>query len=104
MKGFARIVDGRLSFENTYGVLALAKLMDNDVLVYESKIPIQSIGIKDLKDPVAIQIMINNRFTILQKTIKSRPDPRGSMYGRYSPTVKSPYKTKIDAWILGTLN
>ncbi|GEM66423.1 hypothetical protein SMI01S_00290 [Sphingobacterium mizutaii NBRC 14946 = DSM 11724] len=104
VKGFARIVDGRLSFDNTYGVLALAKLMDNDVLVYESKIPIQAIGIKDLKGPIAIQIMINNRFTILQKTIKSRPDPRGSMYGRYSPTVKSPYKTKIDAWVLGRLN
>ncbi|GGE34508.1 hypothetical protein [Sphingobacterium cellulitidis] len=104
VKGFARIVDGRLSFENTYGVHAVAKLMDNDVLVYESKIPIQAIGIKDLKNPIAIQIMINNRFSILQKTIKSRPDPRGSMYGQYTPTVKSPYKFKLDAWILGTLN
>ncbi|WP_156305308.1 DOMON domain-containing protein [Sphingobacterium endophyticum] len=104
VRGFAHIVDGRLSFENTYGVKAVAKLAENDVLIYESKIPIQAIGIKKINDPVAIQIMINNRFSQLQKTIKSRPDPRGSMYGRYTPTVKSPYKTKLDVWILGTLN
>jgi len=104
VKGFARIVDGLLSYDNTYGVQAVAKLLDNDVLAYESKIPIQAIGIKDLNKPVAIQIMINNRFSILQKTIKSRPDPRGSYYGRYTPTVKSPYKMKTDVWIFGTLN
>ena len=104
VRGFAHIVDGRLSFENTYGVKAVAKLADNDVLIYESKIPIQAIGIKKINDPVAIQIMINNRFSQMQKTMKSRPDPRGSMYGRYTPTIKSPYKTKLDVWILGTLN
>lgn len=104
VRGFAHIVDGRLSFENTYGVKAVAKLADNDVLIYESKIPIQAIGIKKINDPVAIQIMINNRFSQMQKTMKSRPDPRGSMYGRYTPTIKSPYKSKLDVWILGTLN
>jgi len=104
VKGFARIVDGRLSFDNTYGVHAVAKLLDNDVLVYESKIPIQAIGIKNVKDPVAIQFMINNRFSILQNAIKNRPDPRGAMYGRYTPTVKSPYKAKTSVWFVGTLN
>ena len=101
--GFARIVDGRLSFDNTYGVNAVAKLMDDDMMVYESKIPIGAIGMKDPKNPVAIQIMINNRFSMLQKTIKSRPDPRMRGYGSYTPTVKNPYK-KTDVWIIGVLD
>jgi len=104
VRGFARIVDGLLSFDNTYGVQAIAKLLDNDVLVYESKIPIQAIGIKNLSQPVAIQIMINNRFSILKKTIKDRTNSRASVYGRYTPTEKSPYKIKTDVWIFGQLN
>lgn len=105
VKGFARIVDGRLSFENTYRVHAAATLTDDDLLVYESKIPIQALGLSHPEKPVAIQCMINNRFTLLQKTLKQRTNARGGgIYGGRQPTVKSPYRMRTDIWLLTRLN
>lgn len=104
VQGFVRIVDGRLSFDNTYGVHAAARLTDDDRLVYESKIPIEALGLSDRQSEIAIQCVINNRFSILQKTLKNRSNPRGGIYGRRPPSVKSPYRMKTDVWIVSRLN
>jgi len=107
VKGFDQIVDGLLSFENTYEVHAVAKLLPNDRLVYEAKIPLESVAIKDIQKDIAIQIMINNRFAQLQKLMKNRPNTRQSVYGRTynsSPSLKNPYKVKTDIWWVGKLN
>ncbi|WP_144038052.1 hypothetical protein [Sphingobacterium sp. 1.A.4] len=107
VKGFSRIVDGRLSFDNTYGVQAVAKLEGNEILSYESKIPISALGLKDPKQTLGIQVMINNRFAQLQKMLKNQPSQTGrygGMYGRPAPSIKNPYKMKTDVWIVGKLN
>lgn len=107
VRGFDHIVDGLLSFENTYEVHAVAKLLEGDLLVYEAKIPISGIAIKNRNKNVAIQVMINNRFAQLQKLMKNRPTQRQSVYGgiyNTSPTLKNPYKVKTDVWWVGKLN
>lgn len=106
VRGFAHIVDGRLSFDNTYGVQISAKLLENGAMLYESKIPIASIGIKNRNKEVAIQVMINNRYAQLQKMLKNRPAPTGmygGIYSRPTPTVKSPFKMKTEVWVFGQL-
>lgn len=104
VQGFARIVDGQLSFDNTYGVQAAARLTDDNRLVYESKIPIEALGLRDRQSKIAIQCVINNRFSILKKVQKSRSNPRGGIYGRRQPSVKNPYRMKTDVWIVSVLN
>ena len=102
--GFARIVDGRLSFDNRYGVRAAARLDDQDVLVYESQIPIQALGLSDAQQKVAIQCLLNNRFTMLKQALKDRPSTRAGVYGNRRPTVKSPYRMPTEMWVVTTLN
>lgn len=102
--GFTHIIDGRLSFENTYGVQAAAQLTEDDLLVYESQIPIAALGLTDRQAEIAIQCVINNRYTILQQAIKNRPRSRTGVYRGRQPTVKNPYRMKTDVWVVSVLN
>lgn len=105
VKGFQRIVDGLLSFENTYGVQAIAKLTAENELIYEAKIPIDAIGLKDPKQTVAIQVQLNNQYAILQRALRNRPQQHRGIYGAPStPTVRIPYSAKTEIWIVGPLN
>ncbi|WP_293935357.1 hypothetical protein [Sphingobacterium sp. UBA6645] len=105
VKGFQRIVDGLLSFQNTYGVQAIAKLTAENELIYEAKIPIDAIGLKDPKQTVAIQVQLNNQYAILQKALRNRPQQNRGIYGAPSaPTVRIPYSVKTEVWIVGPLN
>jgi len=104
LKNFAHIVDGQLSFENTYGVAAKAAIDDQNHLIYESRIPIAAIGINDLDQPVAIGIEIITRFSQLQTALSSHARQVGNRYGRQPARVKSPYKMKTEIWIVDILN
>ncbi|MBE8722925.1 hypothetical protein [Sphingobacterium pedocola] len=100
--GFSKVVDGLLSFENSYGVKSVVKLDSNENLVYESVIPLDLIQFKE--DEIAIQLVVNNSFARLQKMAKNRSiNTSYPMYGRVQPTtsVRNPYKFKTDVWIFG---
>ncbi|TJZ59766.1 hypothetical protein FAZ15_12760 [Sphingobacterium olei] len=102
LNGFSRVVDGLLSFENSYGVKAVVKLDSNENLIYESLIPLELIQFKE--DEVAVQLVVNNRFIQLQKMAKNRSvNTPYSVYGRVQPTasIRNPYKFKTDVWIFG---
>ncbi len=102
LNGFSRVVDGLLSFKNSYGVKAVVKLDSNENFVYESMIPLDLIEFKE--EEIAVQIVVNNTFIQLQKMAKSRSvNTPYSIYGRVQPTatVRNPYKFKTDVWIFG---
>ncbi len=105
LKGFAHIVDGLLSFENTYDVKAFAKLNEQDQLLYEAMIPIKAIGFKRNQEKFALQLAINNRFVQLQKAMRKAPPQRVGIYGMQPQTsLKNPYKVKTEVWMQGHLN
>lgn len=105
IRGFQHIVDGLLSFENTYGVLAKAKLTEANVLIYEAKVPIDAIGLPNSDQTVAIQVQLNNQYALLQKAMRNRVQPSRGIYGP-PPTrsVRSPFTAKTDIWIVTRLN
>lgn len=102
--GFSKVVDGLLSFENSYGVKTVVKLDSNENLVYESEIPLDLIQFKE--DLIAVQLLVNNSFARLQKMAKGRSvNTSYSMYGRVQPTasIRNPYKFKTDVWVFGNV-
>ncbi|MGH2622996.1 MAG: hypothetical protein ACRDE7_04955 [Sphingobacterium sp.] len=104
MKDFAHIVDGQLSFENNYGVLAKAQIDDQQNLLYESRIPVSAIGIKNVDQPVAIGIEIVTRYSQMQRALSTHARKMGNHYGQRPSSIKAPYKMKTEIWIVDKLN
>lgn len=99
VRGFDDILDGLLSFENTYGVQAVAKIDKEDNLVYESKIPLKSLLWKGSERKISVQVGINTLWSQVQKANRrnrnSQVRPQGG---------KNPYDFQTDIWLLGQLN
>lgn len=108
VEGFPTIVDGLLSFENTYDVHAVAKVTEDDLLVYEAAIPIAQLRLKDKRKPIAVQVQLNHRWRTMQAMANraaSNQQYRGYGYGipTSRPTVKTPFKGKTDVWIIDSI-
>ena len=104
MKDFAHIVDGQLSFENTYGVLVKASIDEQNHMIYESRIPIAAIGIKDLEQPVAIGIEIVIRNSQLLRALTPHARKIANHYGKQPAKIKAPYNMKTEIWLVDKLN
>lgn len=108
LKGFPLIVDGLLSFENTYGIQAQAKVSEDDQLVYEAVIPLEQLRVESGgNSPIAVQVLINNRWREMQQAMDARASQRHRGYGygmpTYRPTVKAPFKGRTEVWIIDKL-
>lgn len=88
VKGFRDILDGLLSFQNSYGLKALAKV-DSNALLYEAVIPRKQVLSKD--NVYLVKLEINDMFSSLPVHLKGRPVQ--SVAGRQRGAAKS--KTKI---------
>ena len=98
--GFSKIVNGLLSFDNTYGIRAICKFSAAGDLIYEAVVPLEFIKFET--QDVAIELAINTKyaeFKRLQSTKRSvQPSP---MYSRKRPVkevVTNPYKERVDIW------
>ncbi|MFD2554066.1 hypothetical protein [Sphingobacterium tabacisoli] len=104
ISGFSKVVDGLLSFDNTYGIQAVARFDEQNVLVYESVIPLELIDFKS--DRVAVQVGINTQFFQMKKTGDSRNRPSNVQVYGAGPTgtvLKNPYKEETMVWLFGTI-
>lgn len=88
VKGFRDILDGLLSFQNSYGLKVLAKV-DSNALRYEAVIPRKQVLSKD--NVYLVKLEINDMFSSLPVHLKGRAIQ--SVAGRQRGTAKS--KTKI---------
>jgi hypothetical protein len=80
VSGFAEILDGSISMNNTYGIGAAAGFDSENNLVTEIAIPLQHLGITNNHESIAILIEING---IKQPRTAYNPnrDSRSGMYG-----------------------
>lgn len=104
ISGFSKVVDGLLSFDNTYGIRALARLDDTNVLVYESEIPLDLINFKS--DKIAVQVGVNTQFFQMKKVVDSNSRSNNVRIYGASPTrttLKNPYKEETTVWLMGTI-
>lgn len=102
--GFSKVVDGILSFENTYGIQAVARIDESGALIYESEIPLDLIKFKENR--IAVQIGINTQYSQMRKVVDSSSRPQNvRIYGMSTagPTVKNPYKEETAVWIFGDI-
>ncbi|GGH31157.1 hypothetical protein GCM10011418_43730 [Sphingobacterium alkalisoli] len=102
VKGFSKVINGLLSFENNYGVKAVVKLDSNEHFLYEAEIPLGLIEFEE--EEIAVQIVVNNVFRQLQKAAKNRSGSSPySMYGRMQvvESTRNPYKFETDVWVFG---
>lgn len=102
--GFNSIVDGLLSFDNTYGIHATCKIGDNGELIYEAEIPLSLIKFQT-KD-IAVQLAINTRYSQFKGLLadKKSTSSRGAN-GRKtsSTTIKNPYTESTSVWFVGVI-
>lgn len=107
VKGFSKVIDGLLSFDNQYGIKAVARMDEQGALVYESVIPLDLVKFKT--DKVAIQLGINTEYSQINRVKKnsSQQNSRGMMiYGR-TPVInslKNPYSSETEVWFSGNIN
>jgi len=104
VKGFTKVRDGLLSFQNDYGVKAAVQLDSNQNLLYEAVVPLDLIKFK--ADQIAVQVAINTQYMQMQKASKDRPSNNMGMYGIYrpmTPTLKDPYEEKTEIWVTGSI-
>ena len=104
--GFSRIINSFLSFDNTYGIRAVAKMNEKGELIYESAIPLSLVKIE--KEEFAVQVGVNTRFAQVQKSMKTTPNRPSyggyGMYGRMTPVrqmPKNPYSEPTEVWFKG---
>lgn len=105
VQGFPMVVDGLLSFDNTYGIKAAAQVTEQNSLVYEAVIPIEQLRIKNLNKDIALQVSLNNRWVQMQRAMRNRNNNnhyRGVMMGS-TPQIKTPFKGKTEVWIVDKL-
>lgn len=103
ISGFSKVVDGLLSFDNSYGIRAKARFED-DVLMCESEVPLDLVKFKSGR--IAVQIGVNTQFFQTKKAIDASPRPNNvRIYGAspYKPTVKNPYKEETAVWFFGDI-
>lgn len=104
ISGFSKVVDGLLSFDNTYGIQAVARFDENNILVYESVVPFELIDFKS--DRIAVQVGINTQFFQMKKMGDSRNRPSNVQIYGASPTggvLKNPYKEETEVWLLDSI-
>ncbi len=104
ISGFSKVVDGLLSFDNTYGIQAVARFDENNILVYESVVPLELIDFKT--DRIAVQVGINTQFFQMKKMGDSRNRPSNVQIYGASPTggvLKNPYKEETEVWLLDSI-
>ncbi len=105
VKGFTKVRDGLLSFQNDYGIKAVAKLDSSNVLLYEASIPLDLIHFKS--DSIAVQVAVITQYMLMQKIARDRPSNNTmGMYGIYrptQPTLKDPYSEKTEIWVTGSI-
>lgn len=104
ISGFSKVLDGLLSFDNTYGINAVARFDDKNILVYESEIPLDLINFKSNK--IALQVGINTQFFQVKKVMDSTNRPSNvRIYGANptGATLKNPYKEETMVWFQGTI-
>ncbi len=91
VQGFLHVPNGLLALQNSYGVHAKAKVLD-DALTYEAHIPKRIL--EDKEKPLILKIGINDGFSFLP-VAKNRPVPARSNYGYgYTRPVATKSKTK----------
>lgn len=104
VKGFPTIVDGLLSFKNTYGIAATAKIADDQTLVYEAVIPLALLDLRGKSSKVAIKVAINNRYSQMQKMYaRANQNSPYRMMGAPRASVKMPFKGSVEAWVIEEL-
>lgn len=97
--GFDKVVDGLLSFQNSYGIHAVARI-DSSSLYYEAVIPLDLVGLKS--DQFAIKIGVNTQFSRMQVNSRNQSRTMGP-YGMTVPraVAKNPYREPTEIWVLG---
>lgn len=98
VSGFDKVVDGLLSFQNSYGVHAVVQL-DSSQLSYESVLPLELVGLKS--DRFAVKVGINTQYSRMQANNRSQSRPVG-FYGTGPRSVlKNPYREPTEIWVTG---
>lgn len=102
ISGFSKVVDGLLSFDNSYGIRAKAQF-EGDILLCESEVPLDLIKFES--DRIAIQVGVNTQFFQMKKVVDATPSPNNvRIYGASpKPTVKNPYKEETAVWFFGNI-
>lgn len=97
--GFDKVVDGLLSFENSYGVRAVVQI-DSASLSYEAVIPLDLVGLKS--DQFAVKIGVNTQFSRTKANSRNQSRTMGP-YGIAAPRAvpKNPYREPTEIWIMG---
>lgn len=104
ISGFSKVVDGLLSFDNAYGIRAIARFDDADVLLYEAEVPLDLI--KFTANKIAVQIGVNTQFLQMKKMVNSAVRPANvRIYGASpaGPALKNPYKEETAVWVFGSI-
>ncbi|HMR20415.1 MAG TPA: hypothetical protein PKA53_14015 [Sphingobacterium sp.] len=102
--GFSKVVDGLLSFQNEYGIRAVANLDTANNLCYEAIIPLDLIVFKS--DKIAVKLAVNTQFSRLQRAARNRNTSAMGPYGVYrqrEPVLRNPYKESTEIWVVGSI-
>lgn len=101
VKGFSKVVDGLLSFQNSYGIEASCVIDSLGNMNYEAVVPLSLINFKS--NEIAVEISAVTQYSIMKKSSSS--NVRRDIYGRSMtrPTVKNPYSEETSVWFTGIL-
>lgn len=103
--GFSKVINGLLSFSNSYGIKAVCKINKEGHLLYEAEVPLDLINFKSKE--IAIQLGVNTRYSQLKKLASNQSSAQRSVYGYgyrrmpASAAVKNPYNEPTDVWFSG---
>jgi len=99
--GFPTIVDGSLSFKNSYGIRAHMTIDTGDNLCYEAAIPLKQLNLAPgHQDPIAIQIGVSDPRSVSAKNSRQRNSLSRSDSNQQ---LKTKNKTQTEVWILASL-
>lgn len=105
VKGFERVVDGLLSFNNQYGIHASCTIGTSGDLVYLVEVPLDLVKFQTKE--IAVQLAVNTQFLQLKKMSKvsANSNINRGYYGfaPSTPQIKNPYEENIDVWFKGIL-
>ncbi|WP_270088767.1 hypothetical protein [Sphingobacterium sp. SYP-B4668] len=103
VKGFPTVVDGNLSFQNSYGIIARMEVDAQDNLCYEAAIPLKQLNWNsDQSGVVAIQLRVNDMWSLLDKKVRQRTNAVARPYGGQQQAKKN-NKIQTEVWILTSL-
>jgi len=96
IKGFATIIDGRISLENNYGIKASAKIdSTDDALNYEAAISLKQLNINS-DTPFALNLRINDISSV--RFMNRNTD----LYGQYT-SIRPGVATKVEPGVWNIL-